>query len=98
MNAVGKFTRALECVQLPPSDLSWFYIKLAGEHPDSLHELDAILPDDTRTLVQSSVNDAPQTAAEWSDYHFVVAGCDTEEMTRAIRLGVEAIRNFQNSS
>ena len=89
------FQRFLNRADVTGPELAWVFINLSGRHPSEVGSLDAILPEEVRSLVDERVDSAPSDEEGWREQLVIWPGFDHNDMKRAYRLGVEAVRAFR---
>jgi hypothetical protein len=90
----GVYQRLLNA-DVTRAELAWAFINLSGRHPNELGSLDAILPADVRCLVDDRVESAPRDEEAWGALVMIWSEFDPDDLKRAFRAGVEAIRAFR---
>ena len=88
----------IEHPQVFPRERVWAFIKIAGEHPTEIENLERLLPDEVRIGVDEQVEAAPRDSKDWDELLFFAPGGDSDATKAVWRRGIEAIRASRRSA
>ncbi len=98
MDSVDTFKRYVSHPDLTAREVADLYLNVAGESPTAIAEMTVMLSDDVVQVVDAHLAKAPISESKWQDFVVAMAECDTIELTRRFRLGVEAVRRFRRTN